>query len=138
MVALLLSKGRLWAYETTTHAATPLQWAVTAGSSEVVEYLKSLPIGVFDAVVAENHDRLKSLLDDDPSSLESTSVRSEAAMMSMKRIGKRRWPSRRCANKPRRSGYCLIAARARMWRMAKDGASSTSSATNRRRRSPIY
>ena len=72
MVELLLSKGASLGVRDNYHAATPLQWAVTAGSAEVVEYLKSLPIGVFDAVVAEDHDRLKSLLDDDPSSLEST------------------------------------------------------------------
>ena len=72
MVELLLAKGASLGVRDNHHAATPLQWAVTAGSSEVADYLKTLPIGVFDAVVAENLDRLNSLLDDDPSLLEST------------------------------------------------------------------
>ena len=72
MVELLLAKGASLGVRDNHHAATPLQWAATAGSSEVADYLKSLPIGVFDAVVAGDLDRLKSLLDDDPSSREST------------------------------------------------------------------
>ncbi|MDE0039535.1 MAG: ankyrin repeat domain-containing protein [Gammaproteobacteria bacterium] len=72
MVELLLAKGAALGVRDNHHAATPLQWAMTAGSSEVVDYLKSLPIGAFDAVVTGDVDRLKSLLDDDPSLLEST------------------------------------------------------------------
>ena len=72
MVELLLAKGASLGVRDNYHAATPLQWAVTAGSSEVADHLKALPIGVFDAVVTENLDRLNSLLDDDPSLLEST------------------------------------------------------------------
>lgn len=72
MVELLLAKGASLGVRDNYHAATPLQWAVTAGSSEVADYLNTLPIGVFDAVVAENLDRLNALLDDDPSLLEST------------------------------------------------------------------
>ena len=72
MVELLLAKGASLGVRDNYHAATPLQWAVTAGGSEVADYLKTLPIGVFDALVAENLDRLNSLLDDDPSLLEST------------------------------------------------------------------
>ena len=72
MVELLIAKGASVGVRDNYHAATPLQWAVTAGSSEVADYLKTLPIGVFDALVAEDLDRLNSLLDDDPSLLEST------------------------------------------------------------------
>ncbi|MXY57412.1 MAG: ankyrin repeat domain-containing protein [Gammaproteobacteria bacterium] len=72
MVELLLGKGASLSVRDNHHAATPLQWALTAGSSDVADYLKNLPIGVFDAVVAEDLDRLGSLLDDDPSLLEST------------------------------------------------------------------
>ena len=72
MVELLLEKGASLGVRDNYHAATPLQWAVTAGSSEVADYLKSLPIGVFDAVVAGDIDRLGSLLDDDSSLLDST------------------------------------------------------------------
>ena len=72
MVELLLERGAELSVRDNYHAATPLQWAMTAGSSEVADYLKSLPIGVFDAVVAGNLDRLGSMLDDEPSLLEST------------------------------------------------------------------
>lgn len=72
MVELLLAKGASLGVRDNYHAATPLQWALTAGSSEVADYLKTLPIGVFDAVVAENPDRLNAVLDDDSSLLEST------------------------------------------------------------------
>ena len=72
MVELLLSRGASLGVRDNHHAATPLQWALTAGSSEVADYLNAQPIGVFDAVVAENPDRLNAVLDDDPSLLEST------------------------------------------------------------------
>ena len=72
MVELLLEKGAPLGLRDNHHAATPLQWAITAGSSEVADYLKCLPIGVFDAVVVEDLDRLRWLLDDDPSLLGTT------------------------------------------------------------------
>ena len=72
MVALLIAEGASLSVRDNHHAATPLQWAMTAGRSEVADYLETLPIGVFDAVVAENPGRLNSLLDDDPSLLEAT------------------------------------------------------------------
>lgn len=72
MVELLLAKGASLGQRDNYHAATALQWATTAGSLDVADYLKSLPVGVFDAVVAGDLNRLSSLLDDDPSLLEST------------------------------------------------------------------
>ena len=72
MVELLLAKGASLGVRDNHHAATPLQWATTAGRSEVAEYLRSQPIGAFDAVVAEDLVRLSSLLDDYPSLCEST------------------------------------------------------------------
>ncbi len=72
MVELLIAKGASLGVRDNHHAATPLQWATTAGSSEVADHLQSRPAGVFDAVVVANLDRLKSLLDDDRSLLEST------------------------------------------------------------------
>lgn len=72
MVELLLAKGASLGVRDNHHAATPLQWAMTAGSSEVADYLKSQPMGVFDAVVAGDLHRLSSLLDDDRTLLEST------------------------------------------------------------------
>ena len=72
LAELLLAKGASLNVRDNHHAATPLQWARTAGCSDVADYLENLPIGVFDAVVAGNLDRLNSLVDDDPSTLEST------------------------------------------------------------------
>ena len=72
MVEMLISKGASLNVRDAYHAATPLQWAMTAGSSAVVDHLEDAPIGMFDAVLVENLGRLTSLLDDDPSRLEST------------------------------------------------------------------
>ena len=72
MVELLLAKGASLGVRDNHHAATPLQWAMTAGSSDVVEHLGNLHVGVFDAILVDNPDRVGSLLDDDPSLLEKT------------------------------------------------------------------
>ena len=72
MVELLLAKGADLGIRDRFYAGTPLQWAITAGSSEVVTYLASREIGVFDAILVENLDRLTTLLDADPGLLETT------------------------------------------------------------------
>ena len=72
MVELLLTKGADLGIRDRFYAGTPLQWAITAGSSEVVTYLASREIGVFDAIIVENLDRLTTLLDADPGLLETT------------------------------------------------------------------
>ncbi len=72
IVELLLAKGADLGIRDRFYAGTPLQWAITAGSSEVVTYLASREIGVFDAILVENLDRLKTLLDADPGLLETT------------------------------------------------------------------
>ncbi len=72
MVELLLAKGADLGIRDRFYAGTPLQWAITAGSSEVVTYLASREIGVFDAIIVENLDRLTTLLDADPGLLETT------------------------------------------------------------------
>ena len=72
MVELLLTKGADLGIRDRFYSGTPLQWAITAGSSEVVTYLASREIGVFDAIIVENLDRLTTLLDADPGLLETT------------------------------------------------------------------
>ena len=53
-------------------AATPLQWALTGGEADVADYLASLEIGIFDAVLTENTTRIEALLDAEPGLLETT------------------------------------------------------------------
>ena len=72
MVELLLAKGAPLGVRDNHHAATPLQWAMTAGSLKVVDHLAKARLGIFDAVLVDNRDRVGSLLDDDPSLLERT------------------------------------------------------------------
>ena len=72
MVELLLAEGADLGIRDRFYAGTPLQWAITAGSSEVVTYLAKREIGVFDAIIVENLDRLTTLLDADPGLLETT------------------------------------------------------------------
>ena len=53
-------------------AATPLQWALVAGQTEVADYFATLPIGVFDAALCENTERLAALLAADAGVLATT------------------------------------------------------------------
>ena len=53
-------------------AATPLQWALTAGQAEVAAFIASLDVGIFDAALAENAARMNALLDADAALLETT------------------------------------------------------------------
>ena len=72
MVELLLAKGADLNVRDNHHAATPLQWAMTGGADDVVAYLAGQALGIFDAILAENLDRVRTLLDADPRSLETT------------------------------------------------------------------
>ena len=62
-------------------AATPLQWAMTAGQTEVADYIASFEIGIFDAVLWEDEERINTLLDGNPTLLEAT-IGDERAMRS--------------------------------------------------------
>ena len=53
-------------------AATPLQWALVAGQTEVADYFSTLPVGVFDAALCENTERLAALLAADANALATT------------------------------------------------------------------
>lgn len=53
-------------------AATPMQWAVTAGQAEVADYIADFEIGIFDAVLCEDEEWINTLLKADPTLLEAT------------------------------------------------------------------
>lgn len=72
MAKLLIEKGANVSQRDAHFAATPMQWAVTAGESECAAFLATQQIGIFDAVLCENEERLATLLDADPALLETT------------------------------------------------------------------
>ncbi len=72
MVRLLLERGANLNVRDRHHAATPLQWATTAGAEATLAYLADQAVGVFDVVLVENLDRLRAFLDADPGLLETT------------------------------------------------------------------
>ncbi len=72
MAKLLIEKGANLSQRDTFFAATPMQWAVTAGQTELVALLATQQIGIFDAVLCENEERLATLLDADAALLETT------------------------------------------------------------------
>ena len=72
MAKLLLEKGADLSRRDASFAATPMQWAVTAGNGELASFFATQDIGIFDATLCENEDRLAALLDADPALLETT------------------------------------------------------------------
>ena len=72
MAKLLLAGGAKLGLRENEFAGTPLQWAVTAGSRDVADYLAEQELGIFDAVLAENLGRIATLLDASPALLETT------------------------------------------------------------------
>ena len=72
MAKLLIEKGANLSQRDAFFAATPMQWAVTAGQTELVAFLATQQIGIFDAVLCENEERLATLLDADAALLETT------------------------------------------------------------------
>ena len=72
MAKLLLEKGADLSLRDASFAATPMQWAVTAGNGELASFFATRDIGIFDATLCENEDRLAALLDADPTMLETT------------------------------------------------------------------
>ena len=72
MAKLLLGGGANLGLRENEFAATPLQWAVTAGSHDVADYLADRELGIFDAVLVENLGRITALLDTSPTLLEAT------------------------------------------------------------------
>ena len=72
MAKLLIEKGANLSQRDAFFAATPMQWAVTAGQTELVAFLATQQIGIFDAVLCENEERLATLLNADATLLETT------------------------------------------------------------------
>ena len=76
MAQLLLDGGAKLGARDAYFIGTPLQWAMTAGQAAMRTFLASREIGIFDAVLCDNADRVAALLDGDPALLE-TSIRHE-------------------------------------------------------------
>ena len=72
MANLLVAHGADIGAREERFAATPLQWAMTAGQTEVAAYIASLDIGIFDAVLQEDAARINTLLDANAALLETT------------------------------------------------------------------
>lgn len=72
MAKLLVARGADVGAREERFAATPLQWAMTAGQTEVAAYIASLDIGIFDAVLQEDAARINTLLDANAALLETT------------------------------------------------------------------
>ena len=71
MAKLLLEKGASLSARDGYFAATPLQWAITASQPAMHEYLATQHIGIFDAVLCEDTERLTALLTEQPALLEA-------------------------------------------------------------------
>ena len=78
MAELLLEAGARLGTRDAHHAGTPLQWAMVAGQTGTQTYLASREIGIFDAVLCDDADRVAELLDGNPELLEKT-IRDELA-----------------------------------------------------------
>ena len=72
MAELLLAGGANLHARDAHFAATPLQWAVTAGQTDVEAYFAQQEIGLFDCLLCGNLDRATALLDAEPGLLEAT------------------------------------------------------------------
>lgn len=80
---LLVARGADIGAREYRFAATPLQWALTAGQAEVAAFIASQDVGIFDAALAEDAARINTLLDADAALLETT-IGSERAKRSPK------------------------------------------------------
>ena len=72
MARLLLDHGADLSARDNDFAATPLQWAMTAGQRDMVDFLATQDIGIFDAVLRDDTARIAALLDAAPALLETT------------------------------------------------------------------
>ena len=70
MVKLLIKCGAVLGVRDQHHAATPLQFAQTAGNQELAEYFANCDIDVFDAVAGNNEERLRYLIAENTELLE--------------------------------------------------------------------
>ena len=72
VAALLLARGADLHSRDAHYAATPLQWALAGSQKEMAAQLGEADIGIFDAALCENLERVKALLDAEPALLETT------------------------------------------------------------------
>ncbi|MEM7363882.1 MAG: ankyrin repeat domain-containing protein [Pseudomonadota bacterium] len=72
MVKLLIERGADLGVRDQHHAATPLQFAQTAGNPDLAEYIATCDVDVFDAVAGNNEERLRSLIADNATLLEAS------------------------------------------------------------------
>ena len=82
-IKLLLELGADLTIRDRSHVASPLQWAVHhGGCAETVEFLATCDLDIFDAIVADNKNRVQNILDATPDQMEICyrSVREESAL----------------------------------------------------------
>ena len=72
MTELLVANGADLSARDDEHAGTPMQWAIAMGQSGVRDYLAIGDIGIFDAVLCQNTDRIAALLDVNPGLVSAT------------------------------------------------------------------
>ena len=72
MAELLVANGADPGARDDMHAGTPMQWAIGMGQSGVRDYLATGDIGIFDAVLCQNTDRIAALLDVNPGLVSAT------------------------------------------------------------------
>ena len=76
MAELLIASGADLTARDDRHATTPLQWAQVGGHAAIQEYLASCRLGIFDAVLLDDAQRVAELLEAAPGLVDAT-IRAE-------------------------------------------------------------
>ena len=72
LVAELIEAGAATGVRDPEQSATPLQWARRAGNLDIVDFLNSCELDIFDAVVCSNVERITAIAIETPEQLETT------------------------------------------------------------------
>ena len=72
MADLLIANGADMSARDDRHATTPLQWAQVGGHEAIQEYLASCRLGIFDAVLLDDAQRVEELLEANPHLVDAT------------------------------------------------------------------
>lgn len=72
MAELLIASGADLSARDDRHATTPLQWAQVGGHAAIQEYLASCRLGIFDAVLLDDAQRVGELLKANPALVDAT------------------------------------------------------------------
>ena len=72
MAKLLVANGADVSARDDRHASTPLQWAQVGGHAAIQEYLASCQLGIFDAVLLDDAQRVEELLEANPELIGAT------------------------------------------------------------------